>query len=143
MTSQETYHGKPCARCGGTLRSRHRAECVSCKNRGHGGGRGSRAAGYRRSGARKRGIEWGLSNEQVADLLERAEGTPCPACGQWMATRTKHAPSLDRLLNHRGYTPDNVAVVCAPCNRTKSTYTGEQLYRLAQYVLAMEARARY
>ena len=97
---------------------------------------------WRKSSAEKRGIQWGLTDDEVTRLFDAAEATPCPACGVFMTPRTKRAPTLDRVLNDRGYTPDNVAVICKQCNEIKRDLSGEQLYRLAQYVLAAEARRR-
>lgn len=43
------------------------------------------------------------------------------------------APSIDRIDNSRGYTPDNVVVVSLRANRLKSDATVEELEAVAQY----------
>ena len=43
-------------------------------------------------------------------------------------------PSLDRIDSTRGYTLDNVAVICGRCNRLKSDASLSELKLLVAYV---------
>lgn len=45
------------------------------------------------------------------------------------------APSLDRRDNTKGYTPDNVQVVCAAYNYAKNEFSADVLLRLAHAIV--------
>lgn len=98
-------------------------------------------------GAKSRGYEWSLSDEQVRHLIF----APCHYCGTsggntcWRYDRT--APpvrynGIDRMDNARGYVTGNVVPCCAPCNRAKGDlpYADfvEWLDRVARFRLAPE-----
>jgi hypothetical protein len=72
--------------------------------------------GYYKSGARKRGYEWGITDEEAYALFDQA----CFYC-------TK-APDpingIDRVFNEKGYTGDNKLLPCCTrCNYAKSDET--------------------
>jgi hypothetical protein len=90
--------------------------------------------------AARKGREFTLTRPEVDELLERA-GSHCAGCGIEMVARSGRGPSLDRLDNSRGYTADNLAVMCKACNTAKGVLTGAELLRLAQFVLAQETAA--
>lgn len=84
-----------------------------------------------KSGARKRGYSWTITDEQVFALL----GGSCHWCGS-PPSNTKHlrgtrvkprAPfvysGVDRVDNSRGYEPDNIVSCCAVCNWMKRHLT--------------------
>lgn len=85
--------------------------------------------GYKRH-AKARGYVWGLSREQVEDLIKRS----CVYCGtepsNIKSTKNTIAPLLyngiDRVDNRIGYVPDNVAPCCAQCNRAKGTLSAAE-----------------
>jgi len=70
----------------------------------------------------------------------------CPACGVQLTPSINsgpHSPSIDRVHNDRGYTPDNVVILCRSCNSSKHVYNSAQLFRLAEYVRLAEAQADF
>jgi len=81
-------------------------------------------------GAKVRGYDWQLTDEQVAHLTKQ----PCHYCG--IAPLQVHDlegcnggyvfNGLDRIDNDRGYTIDNVIPCCIKCNRAKHTMTSEE-----------------
>lgn len=80
------------------------------------------------NGAKKRGIEWALSNEQFIELACQ----PCFYCGRGGAPRGSglydmvEASGVDRFDNSQGYTVSNSVPCCRMCNAAKSTLTAEQ-----------------
>ena len=73
--------------------------------------------------AKKRGIEWNLSQDQVFKLIDRN----CHYCGiEPSNTSTIHKQSkkakysgIDRINNNIGYVEGNVVPCCAQCNYAK------------------------
>lgn len=43
-------------------------------------------------------------------------------------------PSLDRIIPARGYTKENVIVLCNACNRKKQNSTAEELAAMAEWI---------
>ncbi len=92
-------------------------------------------------GARKRNLEWQLSDIEVRYLAQQ----PCHYCGSLpsnVAQKTvTHEPfvynGIDRVDSSRGYTLDNVVSCCAYCNRAKLNRPVEEfrewLIRVAMY----------
>jgi hypothetical protein len=60
-----------------------------------------------------------------------------------MLLGTRHAPSLDRVDNTRGYEDGNANVICRRCNARKGDMTGAELQRLAMWVTLAEAQADF
>lgn len=62
----------------------------------------------------------------------------CPACGATLIFGSvddrDNSPSLDRIVPHLGYTPENTIIICYSCNRIKNNATPEQLYLIADYI---------
>lgn len=83
-----------------------------------------------RTNARKRGLEWSLSREQV----QRLSKEDCHYCGSppsRVFTTSKREGSMvvsgiDRVDNDVGYTESNCVAACAPCNRSKMALTADQ-----------------
>jgi hypothetical protein len=94
--------------------------------------------------ARVRALATGLDFDPgLLDVLIAAPSTHCACCGVLLDYSTgrgrnntaRHSsPSLDRVNNIRGYTLDNVAVICWRCNRLKSFATLADLEALTAYV---------
>ena len=78
------------------------------------------------------GIPFALSFEDIK-IPEK-----CPACGVVLVFGSFHdrdnSPSLDRIVPHLGYIPENSIVICYSCNRRKSNSTPEEMYAIADYV---------
>jgi hypothetical protein len=75
-------------------------------------------------------------------LVERLKNQPfCECCGKEFdvsyerdVTRKNEAPSIDRVDSKRGYTVDNVAIICWECNKHKQDATSDQLRMLADWI---------
>lgn len=79
--------------------------------------------------------EFAITPADVERLRSEA-GTRCAGCGHEMIAPGPHAPSLDRVDNARGYTCDNVAVICKSCNSAKSDKSAGELVQLGRFLLA-------
>ena len=157
-TRGRTYEGRPCPHGHGTTRRSRDYRCVACHN-AEGRNRRDRKAGGAISAERalreaygplkrnyndakrraaKAGREFSLSLAEAAKLRD-ALTRPCPACQKDFS---KDRPAtLDRVLNHVGYTPDNTVVICLVCNMAKNTSDSARLAALAEW-LRKEERAR-
>lgn len=47
----------------------------------------------------------------------------------------KNSPSLDRIDNSKGYTPDNIQVISQQANAMKGSASKEELIKFAHYIL--------
>ena len=78
-----------------------------------------------RSGAKKRGLTWALTNDQVLQIVI----LPCFFCGALPSmatslgsdTATIFTHGIDRLENTEGYELGNCVPCCFSCNRMKGT----------------------
>lgn len=83
--------------------------------------------------AKKRGLEFTLT---PADLFIP---THCPILGFELRINYKgltgndFSPSLDRIDNSKGYTPDNVVVVSFRANRIKKTSSADELIKIGYF----------
>jgi hypothetical protein len=88
--------------------------------------------------AERAGLEF---HPELSEVLASNPPTHCACCGfEFDYTtvydrgfRHNRAPSLDRVDNSRGYTLDNVAVICTRCNLIKSDATPDELETVAAY----------
>lgn len=75
-------------------------------------------------------------------IKERLLRNPnCECCGKILDTTFKKdrkfnnaSPSMDRVDSSRGYTRDNVAILCWECNKHKQDSTSAQLRRIADFM---------
>lgn len=82
--------------------------------------------------AKKVGREF---DETLPDVLTPV--THCPCCGfeiDYRSGNRKRSPSLDRRDNSKGYTLDNVFVICSRCNSLKKDSTAEELRAIIRYM---------
>jgi hypothetical protein len=94
------------------------------------------------SQARMRAIRKGLVFER--DLFEHLRSNApryCACCGCVLDYRMgrgknnrQESPSLDRRDNAKGYTIENVRVICMSCNETKKNLTIRDLLMLLAYM---------
>ena len=84
---------------------------------------------YYRAGARSRGLEWNLTEEQFKKLIK----DNCAYCGE-KATKRKTVAykdeyeeinGIDRIDSTKGYTIGNCISCCSKCNLMKSNFTKE------------------
>jgi hypothetical protein len=83
------------------------------------------------AGARKRGLVWQVTPEQLWDLWITQDGK-CAYTGR----KLKHGvdASIDRIDNKRGYLPDNVQWVHRDINRMKSDFDADHFIKLCREV---------
>lgn len=89
--------------------------------------------------ARKKGIEFSLTTEWVMNKLKN----PCPRTGVTFtfsnngsdySGRKPTCPSLDKIDPYKGYTPDNVQVVCWWYNVSKQQFTDAEVLEFCKRV---------
>lgn len=142
---------KPCPSCGkeqSYLRKNYAEEslrlgkeCKSCSNKNvehchRGWHRGIRISWFNKFkvSAETRGIEWHMSLDDVADLME-SQGFKCALTG-WDIEfpefgHPQHAPaSLDRIDSSKGYTKDNTQLVVKQANMMKQQYSQEDYIKV-------------
>lgn len=87
-----------------------------------------------KSGAKKRNLEYSLSDKEVFDLISK----PCHYCGfldftkKGMESSTKYSEwfnGIDRKDNKKGYTKENSLPCCKICNRAKNNMEYEDFLR--------------
>jgi hypothetical protein len=86
-----------------------------------------------RSGAKKRGLSWNLTNDQALQIMT----LPCFFCGSSPSISTSLGPTkelvfthgIDRLENNEGYELGNCVPCCFQCNRTKSDMSLTQFFQ--------------
>lgn len=87
----------------------------------------------------KKNIRSALSEEFIASLYEKQDGM-CALTGLKMTTvrgsgRISTNMSLDRIDSSKGYTEDNVQLVCVFANTLKSDKTLDELYYFCERIL--------
>jgi hypothetical protein len=83
-----------------------------------------------RSGARKRGIAWQLTNAEAFNLFER----PCHWCG------TFPGGGIDRLNNEPYYCTKNSVPCCSTCNRAKLTSRANDFLAHVEAIISEQYR---
>jgi hypothetical protein len=84
-----------------------------------------------------------VDRDFIANLYRNAES--CECCGKTLelsyssrdsrAYRSNpNAPSIDRVDNRRGYSKDNMAVICWECNFRKTDLTEDDLEMMLRYI---------
>ena len=102
--------------------------------------RASRLVCGMRSRCKKKGLEYDLTNEWVQEKLEagvcEVTGIPLELKGGGLNNGGRpFAPSLDRTDPTKGYTMDNVKVVCWIYNGAKGVGTHEDVIKLAEALI--------
>lgn len=82
--------------------------------------------------AKRKGMEWGLSLEEYAQLFRKS----CFYCGK--STSSQGAIGLDRKINSIGYISGNVVTCCRDCNVVKSN-----VLSVEEMLVAMKAVLEY
>lgn len=80
-----------------------------------------------RARARKMGIAFNLKVEDIV-IPEK-----CPIFGVLMTSPGRYAPTIDRIDNTKGYTPENIQVLSKLANQMKSSATPEELVLFSKY----------
>ena len=91
--------------------------------------------------SRKKGLEFDLDNEFVVQLWEdqgglcKRTGLPLDCTSGTLQVRNRLGPSLDRVDSEKGYTRDNVELVCAQYNVGKAAYSLEEFAEICRAFL--------
>jgi len=109
-----------CVKCGHEserqqryLRGRACQACYQAARTAAAGGRARRKLNEIRLSAKDRGLEFDLTEADVAALIP----LPCCYCG------AEGPNGLDRVDSELGYEPGNVAPCCIQCNKAKARHT--------------------
>lgn len=81
-----------------------------------------------------RGLEWELEVEDIAIMYEVQQGR-CALSGRpiyWSVVGWDHTASIDRIDNDRGYTLDNVQLVCKEANMARGSLSVEEFVLLCK-----------
>lgn len=133
---------------GQDLRGGQASQCRGCRNRA--GGKAiadikrlppgvaalHAAIAAMRQNARRRDLEWALSDDVALTLM----GSDCHYCGQPPSNICKRSKSaavysgVDRVDSSRGYTTDNVVACCRFCNTAKSNRNVDEFREWAVWV---------
>lgn len=82
-----------------------------------------------KSGARRRGIDWKISDEYAWELLHKS----CTYCGEEPEVYNKiqkQCATIDRIDNSLDYTVNNVTPSCLHCNRLKGARPLEEFLKM-------------
>lgn len=95
---------------------------------------------YLKRKAKRKGLEFSLSREDIVIP------THCPIFGMKLNTEVgkttrnrDNSPSVDRIDNSKGYTPDNIQIISYKANRTKNDATIEELELLVNYLKTLRS----
>lgn len=99
-----------------------------------------------RARSRQAGREFSITRATVVDLLEKQRLT-CAVSGiafdlsESTTARRPFAPSLDRIDSAKGYTPDNIRIVCTLANFAMNDWGEAPVRRFAAALLQPPARS--
>lgn len=93
-------------------------------------------------GSRKRAAQIGVEyDEGLLEHLIKTPVTHCDCCGRELDYRLGRgikdrmaSPSLDRFDSSKGYTVENVVIICWRCNMVKRDATAEEIRALIAYM---------
>lgn len=85
-----------------------------------------------RDRAKKRGMEFTITPEHVI-VPEYCPVLGIPLFSRAGQKRNDNSPSVDRINNTKGYTPDNIVVVSLRANIMKNRFTMEEFQQLIKY----------
>ena len=97
-----------------------------------------------RGRAKKSGLEFTIDREWIAERLRRgiceATGVPLDYSQTGAGKGGSHpwSPSLDRIDNAKGYTPENTQVVVWIYNSAKNTFDHQTVVQFARALIAKE-----
>lgn len=90
------------------------------------------------SKARKIFFDSNLTYQDLMDIYERQHGV-CPISGQILGINSDKTPytiSLDRKDSSKGYTKDNIHLVCWAVNQMKNNYSLEELLKWCSFIIS-------
>lgn len=119
----------------------HRSICRPCKciyNKKWKVGIAGRIHDWR-GGAKKRNIEWGLTNEYIKSIPLICYYSGIPLTYDYKKANTA---SLDRRDNTKGYVPDNVVMCSVLINRMKQTLSEIEFEAVCQQIVDYKKQTR-
>lgn len=86
--------------------------------------------------AKKLGVEFDLTKEDIKNIPLVCEVFKTPLIGHWRdgKGRADNKPTLDRINSAGGYTKDNVRIISWRANRLKSDGTLAELEQIVEYM---------
>jgi len=92
--------------------------------------------------SKRKKIDFDKGYFTVKYLMNRLLENPnCECCGKKLDIEFKKdkkfndsSPSMDRVNSNKGYTKDNVAILCWRCNKHKQDSTAEELRMIAKFM---------
>ena len=135
--SREAYHRDP-------SRKGHFSICKKCKSKNR--NLLSELTSNAKSRAKRKGLEFNLSKSFMEKLNDK-QNSQCALTGielNWVAGslegKQRVCPpdraSLDRIDPNKGYTKDNVQLICEFVNRIKGWYPEHDLYEFCELILS-------
>lgn len=101
-----------------------------------------------KNGASKRGLSFELSQQNVIDLLILAQGR-CMATGiEFSDDKEPNVrlalwqPSIDRINSNKGYTPENIRIVCLAFNISIQNFGDITYKKIAESYLKTSLRSK-
>lgn len=85
-----------------------------------------------KAGAKRRGIEWSLTEDFIKSLPMICHWTGLPLT---MKTGFPYTMSLDRVDSSKGYTPSNVVPCCAMVNSMKREFETEEFFNMVEKLI--------
>lgn len=87
--------------------------------------------------AKQKGLDFNITIEFVIGLFENTK--VCPICKKQLkcgkdSRPALSSPTLDRLIPEKGYTSNNVYILCYRCNRLKDNGTSLEHRRIADWI---------
>lgn len=89
------------------------------------------------------GVAPNVTREYLTELFTRVKKCQCCGCDlvvEYEERETRRfrsnyaAPSIDRVNNQKGYTRENIAVICWQCNHRKTNLTLSDLEMFSRYI---------
>lgn len=100
--------------------------------------------------SKNRSRKYGIENTLTAEILIPLLKTPCPQTGETFrldktgsnySDRDVRTPSVDKIDPSRGYTEDNIQVVCWGYNLAKARFSDKEVIDFWKKVVAFHALA--
>jgi hypothetical protein len=91
--------------------------------------------------AKRKGVSFSLAQTDVVDLQRRIDAGFCEVTGTPFDLEVDkfNSPSLDRIDSSKGYSPDNVRVVCAALNYAMHDWGANPVWEMVQHWLRKKA----
>lgn len=87
-----------------------------------------------KAAAKERNLEWAIDRNHIQEMLDKSMGQ-CSVTGltfslERIGNTRPYSPSIDRINSKKGYTPDNVRVVCVAANLAMNEWGEDVLRRM-------------